>query len=89
MLGEPSIKNLLEGKKIPLYEDVHLSFLLPKDCSSARTPKILLASYLSLELMSILDANLHLTALVFLPWDADKGKKWLKKCFDLKSGYLC
>ena len=77
VLGEPSIKNLLEGKKIPLCEDVHLSFLLPKDCSSARTPKILLASYLSLELMSILDANPHLTALVFLPWNADEGKKWL------------
>ena len=76
-LGETRIKNLLKGEKIHLKNEVYLSFKLPKDCTSRDTPKVLLAGYLSLDLMDIIDANTQLKAVVFLPWNADEGKRWL------------
>mgnify|MGYP003601120368 FL=1 len=75
--GDRISKLLCKGGVVDLGHGISMNLEIPRNLSSHKNFGTLLATYLSEEDMSIIDALRTVQAVVYLPWHEEEGKKWL------------
>jgi hypothetical protein len=76
-LGSSMARRLSRGAPVTLVKNLEIRLAIPSQLNHATDIGLVVAAFLSLQDLAIIDANPSLKALAFLPWTEDEGKKWM------------
>lgn len=76
-LGTSIARCLSRGASMTLVKGLELHLAIPEQLSRDADAGLVLAAFLSLDDLALIDAAPSLKALAFLPWTEDEGKRWM------------
>jgi hypothetical protein len=76
-LGTSIARCLSRGASMTLVKGLDLHLSVPGQLSCGADCGLVVAAFLSLDDLALIDADPSLKALAFLPWTEDEGKQWM------------